>query len=298
VHLEAWERVVTALDDPRLLDPALGGADTTVRVQRAWRLFMAPAAEPGPCELSASLGRCGLMAARARAGAGYTGSENRLYRIEIHAGADAGMPTLKWSRDNGATVRAVRRPIASSANDLLALDLAPASGAAESATGIEPGQWVELLPAFDPGPHLQGPVLRVANARSDGNSVTLDTAGLAIEPQRVRVIRRWHQPAASIAVPSDGAWIAIEDGIEIRFDPASAGDLRAGDYWVIPARATVAAIDWPSSEDEGGGAAIPLDRRPNGPWRARAVIGVLRRKTRSGAWSFEDRRRRFAALAK
>jgi hypothetical protein len=36
--LEVWERLVTALDDPCLLEPALGQADTTARLQTVWRV--------------------------------------------------------------------------------------------------------------------------------------------------------------------------------------------------------------------------------------------------------------------
>jgi hypothetical protein len=38
------------------------------------------------------------------AAGGYTGAENRLYRIEIHRGGAAGAATFRWSRDNNATV--------------------------------------------------------------------------------------------------------------------------------------------------------------------------------------------------
>lgn len=36
--LEVWERLVTALDDPCLLEPALSQADTTARLQTVWRV--------------------------------------------------------------------------------------------------------------------------------------------------------------------------------------------------------------------------------------------------------------------
>lgn len=39
VFLEAWERLVTALDDPCLREPALGQADTTARRQTVWRVI-------------------------------------------------------------------------------------------------------------------------------------------------------------------------------------------------------------------------------------------------------------------
>jgi hypothetical protein len=35
---------------------------------------------------------------------GYTGLENRLYRVEIHAPGSIGTATFKWSRDNGSVV--------------------------------------------------------------------------------------------------------------------------------------------------------------------------------------------------
>ena len=38
IYLEAWERLVTALDDPCLREPALGQADTTARRQTVWRV--------------------------------------------------------------------------------------------------------------------------------------------------------------------------------------------------------------------------------------------------------------------
>jgi len=38
VWLEAWQRMVTPIDDPCIRDPALGEADTTVRVQTVWRV--------------------------------------------------------------------------------------------------------------------------------------------------------------------------------------------------------------------------------------------------------------------
>jgi hypothetical protein len=44
VWLEAWQRLVTPIDDPCIKDPALGEADTTVRVQTVWRVVAEPIA--------------------------------------------------------------------------------------------------------------------------------------------------------------------------------------------------------------------------------------------------------------
>ena len=38
VWLETWQRLVTPIDDPCIKDPALGEADTTVRLQTVWRV--------------------------------------------------------------------------------------------------------------------------------------------------------------------------------------------------------------------------------------------------------------------
>ncbi|HZU10867.1 MAG TPA: DUF6519 domain-containing protein [Pseudacidobacterium sp.] len=52
VYLQVWQRLVTALDDPCLREPALGQADTTARLQTVWRVvasLVAPAnLKPGP----------------------------------------------------------------------------------------------------------------------------------------------------------------------------------------------------------------------------------------------------------
>ena len=46
VYLEVWQRMVTALDDSCLGEPALGQADTTVRLQTVWRVVATPQDAP------------------------------------------------------------------------------------------------------------------------------------------------------------------------------------------------------------------------------------------------------------
>lgn len=52
VSLQVWQRLVTALDDPCLQEPALGQADTTARMQTVWRVVASlvppPANNPAP----------------------------------------------------------------------------------------------------------------------------------------------------------------------------------------------------------------------------------------------------------
>ncbi|MGB6686558.1 MAG: DUF6519 domain-containing protein [Terracidiphilus sp.] len=54
LSLEVWERLVTWLDDPDLVEPALGQADTTVRLQTVWRVvgsLSSPVLLPAPPKL-------------------------------------------------------------------------------------------------------------------------------------------------------------------------------------------------------------------------------------------------------
>ncbi len=137
VQLLVWERSVSAVVDPSLLEPALGPypPDTTVRTQVAWTPQLSttlPAPAPEGTKLDASIlnaesisrnfeeynagGRKPpQLAARVDhdvqteeasivpATSGYLGVENQLYRVQIHVGGPADTPpTIKWSRDNGS----------------------------------------------------------------------------------------------------------------------------------------------------------------------------------------------------
>ena len=63
---------------------------------------------------------------------GYTGAENRLYRVEIHDGGEPGRATFKWSRENAAVSARVR--VVGPAQLLL-------DGAAER---FATGDWIEI----------------------------------------------------------------------------------------------------------------------------------------------------------
>ena len=52
------------------------------------------------------------------------------------------------------------------------------------------------------------------------------------------------------------AWLALEDGIQIQFQPG--GAYRTGDYWLIPARTETGDVQWPR---DGNG---PVARPPDG----------------------------------
>jgi hypothetical protein len=304
IYLEAFERVVTPAEDPRLLDRALEGIDTSLRLGVQWQVGLhACDGRTLPRQLPLlTRSRYGLMTARTNlpneggstSRGGYTGTENRLYRVEIHTGAEAGTPSFKWSRDNGARVRSIRQLVAQDSNQLR-LDLLPCLG--KPPFPIVVGDYVELLPEFDPGPYFRGPLLRVAAASSDFNSLTVDTPITVVDTKRVGLLRLWDQRGGAILIPSDGTPVELEDGIEVMFDAETRSDLRTGDYWTIPARPSIADIDWPrvgTSSNLGQ----PLSRPASGPWSASAPLGVLRRADGGIGWTFIDARRAFASLAR
>ena len=108
VYLDVWERAITALEDPQILEVALGGPDTTTRTKTvsqvkfvdvstvaggvacstspatipSWEQVARPSAAQlttGVAQSTAS-GPCCLTS-----NTGYTGMENQLYRVEIHS---------------------------------------------------------------------------------------------------------------------------------------------------------------------------------------------------------------------
>lgn len=166
-YLDVWTREVTYLEDPKLVDIAVG-IDTTGRLQTVWQVkFMAntggwtcatPDAQiPYPGQSTGRLttgvvpnpaaGPCCLTD-----GTGFTGQENQLYLVEIHQGGvgndkpDAKTATFKWSREN-ASVETSVTAITSVQNSVnqTASQLAVTSLGRDQVLGFKNGDWVELL---------------------------------------------------------------------------------------------------------------------------------------------------------
>jgi hypothetical protein len=223
VYLDAWEHHLTGIDDPDLLEPALGGADTTTRLKVVWGIGSVEDVGRASCSEAASLlpqQPHGLM--RAAAPGGYQGIENQLYRVEIHDSGRLGNATFKWSRDNGSVVFAIREFL-----DPETVFLA----SSDAALALEVGDWVEVS-----GEELElavatGTLASIADVREDATVVfDRDVSRHRVE-KRPR-IRRWDQRRGP-TLPVTTDWVELEAGIEVRF---SEGEFRSGDYWTIPAR--------------------------------------------------------------
>jgi hypothetical protein len=276
VYLDVWEEFVAPQQDPALIDPALDGLDTTARTRLAWRVRAHRVHQlPTRDEISEAWPHGYLSAAlvgpRGRLAAtvspqgdgfdpalgtvrtGYHGAENRLYRVEIHdPGAAAGGATFKWSRDNGAVAFAIRS-IADKGVTVESFGRDPEAVPAA-------GDWVEIVDDRDAGeaqPALG--LFAVAHVDPAARTVTLKTApNFAYDAAQHPVLRRWDQPSAPVPViesaAGDDLWIALEDGIAIRFALRETDDAdavyRTGDYWTIPARtAEGGLLLWPQHAD-------------------------------------------------
>lgn len=176
-YLDVWRRDVSYLQDPGLIDQAVG-VDTTGRVQTVWQVKLldvtayagsfagstpdtaiwngTTALASGPIWQTLIQGSPSLLT-NGTAASGYTGQENQLYRVEIHHGGSAassatlpvtyssGMATFKWSRENASVTTAVTAiaPVTNSLNNP-ASQLTVVSLGRDQVLGFQPGDWVEI----------------------------------------------------------------------------------------------------------------------------------------------------------
>jgi len=269
VYLDVWQREVTVYERPDLLEQALNGADTATRVQTAWQVKVLqgvpddackndPASwttltAPSTARLTASVtpappapGPCTINPA-----GGYTGLENRLYRIEVHAAGTlggAGKATFKWSRDNASLVASVTAIKASGIQSVITVD----TTGRDSWKRFSNGDTIELLDDLveysmhDTG--ASGSIAKIVSVNDATGEITIDTnlSAFAIVPGRHPRIRRWDvaKPGdAAVRNVGNGVSIPLEEGISITFSAADTDTLHAGDYWVFAARTADGTID-------------------------------------------------------
>lgn len=120
LYLDVWEREITAIEDPYLADPALGGADTSTRTRVMTQLKWCTAPAPGgtaACDDPSKNPRIGdaQLSAVLRQPPPSSGTQipqptppvgNYLFRLEVHdvtgSPTSPSSITLKWSSENGA----------------------------------------------------------------------------------------------------------------------------------------------------------------------------------------------------
>jgi len=288
LYLDAWEQHLTFVEHEDIREVALGGPDTATRTRQVWQVRALPVSDAFHC-LAADAGwdalvagSTGRMAARAEpasvpvdpcvvpASAGYRGLQNRLYRVEIHAGGTLATATLKWSRDNGTVLFPIEEVnVGGSATRVRLRSLGR-----DDDLSLKVGDHVEVLDDDNELTGTPGLLTQVAHVDEDDLIVTLGAAVAGIDPLRHAKLRRWDSAGAVRVGPR--SWIALEEGIEVQFE---AGSYRTGDYWLVPARTILGnpllvssnGLDWP----QAGGAPAPLP--PEGIRHRYARLAIVRR---------------------
>ena len=290
LYLDVWTHHVTPDEDAGLLEPALGGPDTTTRARTVWQVrtravedqvcsdLSALVAPPPPRRLAASLRppESDEDPCRITSVGGYQLLENQLYRVQVHEPTEGGAGgTFLWSRENGsvtAALLAMEPAVAPPTGTVLTLDRA----GRDEELSIGPEDVVEVTSTDLQLRGRPGFLATVQASAAEGLELTVTWLGT--EPAldslgRHPVVRRWESPP----LPLDAAAQELEGGILVEFPAGGQG--RTGEYWLVPARTVrltygtatrAGTIDWPTTP---GGAALP--RPPAGPVHHVAPLAVV-----------------------
>ena len=307
-------------DEPSIREVALGGADTATRAKVVWQVKTLKLSTRQMRELGirrihstsweialdldhfhgawqgftksqwqpANRGRLKAWARMPKgsgspSGARYVGSENQLYRVEIHGGGEAGGATFKWSRENGSVVF----PILSISGKEVVLGRL----GHDARFDLKVGDWVEIIDDDLALLGLAEPLRQVAGIDRDEARVTLNAALATVRDDRAKhpLLRRWDHgvdPTAPNGLHLDEAsgaakiWIDdgspggnstwhLENGVHVEFSQPGESAFRSGDYWLIPARTATADVEWP------GPARDPASLAPRGVEHHYAPLAVL-----------------------
>ncbi len=251
----------------------------------------------------------------------YRGTENQLYRVEVHYGSrdvdpngTALGPTYKWSRENGSVAFPILK-LGSSANSdgSTQITVSVASLGRDSHLSLEFNDWVEVV---DDASDLNGTpssLLQVTDIDFTNLVVTLAIpSGANFDPTkfdltRHPLLRRWDGQGQ--ITESNSTWLTLEDGIQVQFLPGFTANLvtqyRSGDYWLIPARVATGAIEWPIQLDPQGKPVldtnnnpVPAALQPHGVEHHYAPLGFVSvRSNANGGVTLVDLRRTFTPLA-
>jgi len=261
VYLDAWQREITALDDPFIREKALGGPDTATRLQSVWQVRLLKIDTSGPLTCDTQLPEfveriapgTGTLTAQTKPvddpknpcllppKAGYLRLENQLYRVEVHKGGDRSVATFKWSRDN-ASVETTVDTVSSSL-------LTVADTGKDQELSFRDGDWVELVTEESKLKSEPFPLVQIDHVEPAIREIRLKTPVPAKANVPGLKLRRWDQ--TGVDATADGVPMALanqvdlEGGIQVGF---SAGRYRSGDYWLIPARTATGEIEWPPYE--------------------------------------------------
>lgn len=176
-YLVCWQREVAPVQHPALLDPALGGIDTTTRLQTVWQIRVLEVPQGTSCEtpdgqIEAWTELIRPSNARLTVNTvdiedpedpcivppsdGYVGRENQHYRVQFHDVTDDGVARFKFSREN-ASVTAAVEAIGTPANIVTVNSMGR-----DDKLSFREGDWVELTDDHREFNHRSGRMLRIS----------------------------------------------------------------------------------------------------------------------------------------
>src|SRR5262245_22440041 len=263
--LDVWDREVTALENPDLVEIAVG-VDTTTRTQTVWQVRLLENVGDISCatpdsQIPGWSAHIAPSGARLTTGVepvdpaddpcelpptgGYRGLENQLYRVQIYDGG--AKPTFLWSRENASVGAAVVEVVSATQS---ATQLRLSTLGRDAVLSIADNDWVEILDDHREFEQLPGD-LRQVTVDVDTNIITISPAlspelipsGSGQDTVAVRHlrVRRWDSPL--ITAPTNGSPVSIERGLTVTFSFVDSKVARRGDYWVFYARAADASFE-------------------------------------------------------
>jgi hypothetical protein len=280
VYLDVRHREVTWVQDQDRIDKAVG-VDTATCIQSVWQVKVLPSIGAGvTCATPDNLipgwlnliappaGRLTTAASGVPASTdpciippsgGYRGTENRLYRVEIHTGGPLGTAQFKFSRDNAS----IASPI--TAINLVGDTLSVVRIGRDSVLRFAPGDWVEITDDIQEFAGLSGDMRQVTAVDEIKLTITLGSALPAgkydaTKPERHTRVTRWDQKGivmdplggvvidvdangGLIPVPLAGS-VVLEDGVQVTLtlDPPG-GSFQPMAYWCFAARTVDASVE-------------------------------------------------------
>jgi Family of unknown function (DUF6519)/Right handed beta helix region len=282
VYLDVWTREETWLQDPLLIEKAVG-VDTVTRLQTAWQVRVLKDVGTGvtcatpddqiPGWVAATTRSAALLTTAAAgvpqstdpctipAEGGYRGTENRTYRVEIHTPGGFGTAQFKWSRNNASLATQV------TALNATGQVLTVVMTKRDSVVRFAAGAWVEVTDDIHEFAGVAGEMHQVQAVDDVNLTITLATALTAgvfdpTHPERHTRVTLWDEsdtvrdPNNNTIVDVDtngglipvlqNTTVVLEDGIQVSFslDPTIAGGaFQARDFWVFTARTVDASVE-------------------------------------------------------
>ncbi|HEY3628993.1 MAG TPA: DUF6519 domain-containing protein [Terracidiphilus sp.] len=280
IYLDAWQRTVNALEDSRIREVALGGPDSTERLQTVWQVKLlpvnvlgsplhspvdSPLGSPLTSPLSSPLScdtdfpawdnliapTTGLVNARTVPPSG----DNNPCILPPTAGYQRLENQLyRIEIFQGATTRDQAFFVWSRDNASVETTITSVDGihlylhdlGKDEVLGFAKNQWVEIVSRDD---ELQGTHRFLAQIIQQPDptekKVTLGTSAAAYAGRSDLRLRRWDMSGPSVTsngIPIVSGWIDIEAGVQVQF---ADGSYATRAFWQIPARTATGEIEWP-----------------------------------------------------